>query len=67
MKEEKQSLVDKYFESIYNRGFHWNSCDSTNIFGLVRQVKEYTADMDKDQAVEEAVYAAVDFVKDGKL
>lgn len=65
--ETKDNLVEQFFESIYGRGFQFDNIDCKNIFGLIKQVKRYTADMDKDQAVEEAVYAAVDFVKDGNL
>ena len=69
MAESKDNLVDKFLESIYNQGFEWRNdgCDSKNIFGLIRQIKKYTADMDRDEAIEQSVYAAVDFVKDGNL
>ena len=72
-------LVNKFFESIenkddmkesvYKRGFVWQDDGSTsrNIFGLVKQIKAYTADMDRDEAIEKAVYATADFVKDGNL
>lgn len=54
-------------ESIYRRGFKKSLDTSASIFGLIKDIKNYTSDMDKDEAVEEAVYAAVDYVKDGNL
>lgn len=73
------NLVDKFFESIdnqnnikesvYKSDFQWQDtgCDSKNIFGLIRQIKTYTAKMNRDEAIESAVYATADFVKDGNL
>ena len=73
-----ESLVTKFFknedlleESIYasRTGFEWqpNADDSKNIFGLIRQIKSYTADMNRDEAIEKAVYVTADFVKEGNL
>lgn len=58
---------DKKQESMYYNGFKKNMFTGNNIFGLVRDIKEYTKDMDRDEAIESAVYAAVDYVKNGKL
>lgn len=73
-----ESLVTKFFknedsleESVYasRTGFEWqpNADDSKNIFGLIRQIKSYTADMNRDEAIEKAVYVTADFVKEGNL
>ena len=73
-----ESLVTEFFknensleESIYasRTGFEWqpNADDSKNIFGLIRQIKSYTADMNRDEAIEKAVYVTADFVKEGNL
>jgi hypothetical protein len=74
----EENLVTKFFknedlleESIYasRTGFEWqpNADDSKNIFGLIRQIKSYTADMNRDEAIEKAVYVTADFVKEGNL
>lgn len=66
--ESKQKFFDKVLdESIYARGFKSSGLRGPSIFGLIKDIKEYVADMDKDEAIEEAVYAAVDYVKDGNL
>ncbi len=66
--ESKVQLFDRILnESMYARGFRKNNITGANIFGLIDDIQEYVADMDKEEAVEEAVYAAVDYVKDGHL
>lgn len=54
-------------ESMYYNGFKKNLFTGNGIFGLVKDIKEYTKDMDRDEAIENAVYAAVDYVKDGNI
>lgn len=66
--ESKVQLFDRILnESIYARGFKSSGMRGPSIFGLIKDIKEYVADMDRDEAIEEAVYAAVDYVKDGNL
>ena len=62
--EEDEKKLD---ESVYARGFRKSGITGENIFGLIKDIQEYTADMDKEEAVEEAVFATADYVKDGHL
>ena len=57
----------KLEESLYYRGFKMKSGIAKNIFTFVNEVKDYVADMDKDEAVEEAIFATADYFKDGKF
>lgn len=66
-KNDMDFLNGKLTESVYARGFKKSFATGDNIFGLVKDIQEYTDGMDKDAAVEEAVFATADYVKDGHL
>lgn len=57
----------KMNESMYARGFKKDFNTGANIFGLIKDIKAYTCGMPRDEAIEEAVYATADYVKDGNL
>ena len=54
-------------ESIYSRGYKLGNDKGRNIFALVRDLQDYTSEMDHDEAVEAAVYATADSIKDGVI
>lgn len=64
-KEDESPLSFK--ESIYSRGYKMDSSVGCNIFTLIRDIQRYTAEMDHDDAVEAAVYATADSIKDGVI